>query len=97
MKERQEDGRFCRAYLRTMDPERAAAEINRRDGYTMLGRKTTQQHLEQMRSAAAGDSEAGGHFAAACKAGLRRRGGRGASGAGAGRDRTGGAGAFGGI
>ena len=53
MKERQEDGRFCRAYLRTMDPERAAAEINRRDGYTMLGRKTTQQHLEQMRSAAA--------------------------------------------
>ena len=39
MKERQEDGRFCRAYLRTMDPERAAAEINRRDGYTMLGRK----------------------------------------------------------
>ena len=53
MKERQEDGRFCRAYLRTMDPERVAAEINRRDGYTMLGRKTTQQHLEQMRSAAA--------------------------------------------
>ena len=53
MKERQEDGRVCRAYLRTMDPERAAAEINRRDGYTMLGRKTTQQHLEQMRSAAA--------------------------------------------
>ena len=53
MTERQEDGRFCRAYLRTMDPERAAAEINRRDGYTMLGRKTTQQHLEQMRSAAA--------------------------------------------
>ena len=53
MKEIQEDGRFCRAYLRTMDPERAAAEINRRDGYTMLGRKTTQQHLEQMRSAAA--------------------------------------------
>ena len=53
MKERQEDGRFCRAYLRTMDPERAAAEINRKDGYTMLGRKTTQQHLEQMRSAAA--------------------------------------------
>ena len=53
MKEIQEDGRFCRAYLRTMDPERAAAEINRRDGYTMLGRTTTQQHLEQMRSAAA--------------------------------------------
>ena len=28
MKERQAVGRFCRAYLRTLDPERAAAEIN---------------------------------------------------------------------
>ena len=25
--ERRENGAFCRAYLRTMDPERAAAEI----------------------------------------------------------------------
>ena len=36
LKEMQEDGRFCRAYLRTMDAERAAAEIGRKDGYAML-------------------------------------------------------------
>ena len=53
MKEKQEDGRFCRAYLRTMDPERAAAEIGRRDGYAMLEKRATQQKLEQMRCAAA--------------------------------------------
>ncbi len=53
MKDRQEDGRFCRAYLRTMDPERAAAEIGRKDGYAMLGKKATQQKLERMRSDAA--------------------------------------------
>lgn len=53
MKEKQEDGRFCRAYLRTMDPERAAAEIGRRDGYAMLEKRTTQQKLERMRCAAA--------------------------------------------
>ena len=53
MKEIQEDGRFCRAYLRTMDPEQAAAEVGRRDGYTMLAKRATQQKLEQMRCAAA--------------------------------------------
>lgn len=53
MKEKQEDGRFCRAYLRTMDPEQAAAEIGRRDGYAMLGRRATQQKLERMRCDAA--------------------------------------------
>lgn len=53
LKERYEDGQFCRAYLRTMDPERAAAEINRRDGYAMLGKKATQQKLERMRCDAA--------------------------------------------
>ena len=52
MKEKQEDGRFCRAYLRTMDPERAAAEIGRRDGYAMLEKRATQQKLERMRCAA---------------------------------------------
>ena len=36
LEKKQEDGRFCRAYLRTMDPEQAAAEIGRRDGYAML-------------------------------------------------------------
>ena len=53
MKEMQEDGRFCRAYLRTMDAERAAAEIGRKDGYAMLAKRTTQQKLERMRCAAA--------------------------------------------
>ena len=48
MEKKQEDGRFCRAYLRTMDPEQAAAEIGRRDGYAMLGQKGTQQKLERM-------------------------------------------------
>lgn len=53
MMEKHEDGQFCRAYLRTMDPERAAAEINRRDGYALLGKKATQQKLERMRCDAA--------------------------------------------
>ena len=53
MKEMQEDGRFCRAYLRTMDAERAAAEIGRKDGYAMLAKRTTQQKLERMRCPAA--------------------------------------------
>ena len=53
MEKKQEDGRFCRAYLRTMDPEQAAAEIGRRDGYAMLGQKGTQQKLERMRCDAA--------------------------------------------
>ena len=53
MKEMQEDGRFCRAYLRTMDAERAAAEIGRKDGYAMLAKRTTQQKLERMRCATA--------------------------------------------
>lgn len=53
MKEMQEDGRFCRAYLRTMDAERAAAEIGRKGGYAMLAKRTTQQKLERMRCAAA--------------------------------------------
>ena len=52
LREKQEDGRFCRAYLRTMDPEQAAAEVGRRDGYTMLAKRATQQKLEQMRCAA---------------------------------------------
>ena len=36
-----------------MDPEQAAAEIGRRDGYAMLGQKGTQQKLERMRCDAA--------------------------------------------
>ena len=53
LKDKQEDGRFCRAYLRTMDPEQAAAEIGRRDGYALLGKRSTQQKLDRMRSDAA--------------------------------------------
>ena len=48
-----EDGKFCRVYLRTMDPERAAAAVGRQDGYALLGQKTTQAKLEEMRGNAA--------------------------------------------
>lgn len=48
-----DDGDFCRAYLRTMDPDRAAMEISRRDGYSLLGRKSIQDKLERMRTDAA--------------------------------------------
>lgn len=53
MEKKKEDGAFCRAYLRTMDPERAASEMGRRDGFSMLGQKTTQAKLERMRADAA--------------------------------------------
>lgn len=46
--------RFCNAYLRTMDPERAAAEIGRHDGFALLGRKAVQKQLEKLRANAAG-------------------------------------------
>ena len=46
--------RFCRAYLRTMDPERAAREAGCRDGYAQLAAERTQRRLEQMREAAVG-------------------------------------------
>lgn len=48
-----EDGVFCRTYLRTMDPETAAAAVGRKDGFSLLGQKTTQAKLEQMRNDAA--------------------------------------------
>ena len=51
--ERQESGAFCRAYLRTMDPERAAAESERRDGFSLLGSRAIQERLERMRMDAA--------------------------------------------
>ena len=54
MERQRDDGAFCRAFLRTMDPERAAAEIGRRDGFTMLGTATVQGKLEKMREDAAG-------------------------------------------
>lgn len=52
--ERLDNGAFCRAYLRTMDPERAAAESGLRDGFSLLGTKTVQARLERMRASAAG-------------------------------------------
>ena len=51
--ERRDSGAFCRAYLRTMDPERAAAECGRRDGFFLLGTKAVQARLEKMRTDAA--------------------------------------------
>ena len=53
MRQKQEDGVFCRTYLRTMDPERAAAAVGRRDGFTLLGHRATQERLERMRGDAA--------------------------------------------
>ena len=46
--------RFCRAYLRTMDPERAALEAGCRDGFTCLAAPGTQKRLDRMREAAVG-------------------------------------------
>lgn len=54
MERQRDDGAFCRVYLRTMDPERAAAAIGRRDGFTMLGSARVQSRLEKMREDAAG-------------------------------------------
>lgn len=50
---KQEDDAFCRAYLRTMDPEQAAAAAGREDGFHLLRRRQLQERLEQMRSGAA--------------------------------------------
>ena len=47
------EGDFCRAFLRSMDPERAAAESGRNDGFSALERQGTQERLERMRSSAA--------------------------------------------
>lgn len=51
--ERRDGGAFCRAYLRTMDPERAARETGRRDGFSVLGTGAVQARLEKMRADAA--------------------------------------------
>lgn len=54
MERQKDDGVFCRAYLRTMDPEQAAVAAGRKDGYTLLGTEKTRQRLETMRETAAG-------------------------------------------
>ena len=46
--------RFCRAYLRTMDPERAAREAGCRDGFAQLAAVRTRERLERMRESAMG-------------------------------------------
>lgn len=53
MEHRQDEGSFCRTYLRTMDPERAAAAVGKRDGFALLERRRTQARLERMRQGAA--------------------------------------------
>ena len=50
MERRGSDSGFCRAYLRTMDPERAAAETGRKDGFALLGSESIQTRLERMRA-----------------------------------------------
>ena len=46
-------GAFCRAYLRSMNPEQAAAEAGRTDGYAALEDPKVQALLERMRGSAA--------------------------------------------
>lgn len=45
--------RFCRAYLRTMDPELAAKEAGASDGFALLAAKPVRERLEKMRRTAA--------------------------------------------
>ena len=54
MERTRQESAFCAAYLRTMDPARAAEESGCADGYFMLRRKTVRERLERMREAAAG-------------------------------------------
>ena len=54
MEKKKDDGAFCRAFLRTMDPERAATESGHTDGFALLGSKAVQNRLEKMRTNAAG-------------------------------------------
>ena len=50
MERRGSESGFCSAYLRTMDPERAAAEAGRKDGFALLGSQSIQTRLERMRA-----------------------------------------------
>ena len=53
MEKQQSESGFCRAYLRTMDPELAAADAGRKDGFALLASGDVQTKLEQMRTDAA--------------------------------------------
>ena len=46
--------RFCQIYLRTMDPERAAEVVGKKNGFLALGEKEKQACLEEMRANVAG-------------------------------------------
>jgi len=48
------EGAFCRAFLRTMDPERAGTEAGCRDGFFLLGKQSVQDQLEKLRGDLAG-------------------------------------------
>lgn len=50
--ELREENVFCRTFLRTMDPERAAAEAGKKDGFSALKRHGLQEMLEEMRLSA---------------------------------------------
>ena len=57
LKKQYDSGRqknFCRAFLKTMDPERAAEETGFPDGFALLATKPLQQKLEKMRETAVG-------------------------------------------
>ena len=54
VREQWDSGAFCRTYLQTMDPDRAAAAAGGGDGAALLGRSQVQRRLERMRAAAAG-------------------------------------------
>lgn len=54
MEKKQNESAFCIAFLRTMDPERAAMESGCRDGFSMLRRKTVRERLERMREVTVG-------------------------------------------
>jgi hypothetical protein len=54
MKRNPHQEQFCRVYLQTMDPDRAAAAAGYRDGYARLGTEEIQSRLETMRTAVGG-------------------------------------------
>lgn len=52
---REEKKLFCQAYLKTLNPEAAAAVIGRRDGYAILKDRTVKKWLEDMRETMASE------------------------------------------
>jgi len=54
METKKREQAFCRAFLRTMDPERAGTEAACGDGFSQLGRQSVQERLEKLRGDLAG-------------------------------------------